>query len=84
MSVQMCVCAGVRVHLRLCECVWALCASTCLCVSVVCDMCTCVCVQMCVFVQVRVCAHVCVCAYCLPFRSQLGLALSARLEALPA
>ena len=37
---------------------------------------------MCVLLCVHVC--VCMCAYCLPFKSQLGLVLSARLEVLPA
>lgn len=54
-----CVCAGVcvHVHVRLCECVWALCASTCLCVSVLCDMC----VHVCMCADVHVCAGASVC-----------------------
>ena len=94
MCVQMCVCVQASVcrcmyaHVR----VWALCACTrvsvyvvcvCMCVRVrMCVLCRCECVHTCVLLRLRVC--VCMCAYCLPFRSQLGLALSARLEALPA
>ena len=91
MSVQMCVCAGICVHVYVCMyvCVWALCMHTCFCVCRVCVrvyVCRCagasVCTRVCFYVCMCVC--VCTCVYCLPFRSQLGLALSARLESLPA
>jgi len=82
------LCAGACMHMCMCgHCVHAhvfLCMScVCVCVRVrMCVLCRCECVHTCVLLRLRVC--VCMCAYCLPFRSQLGLALSARLEALPA
>ena len=84
-----CVQASVFTSMYACMCACGHCACTRVFVYVVC-----VYVCMCADVQVRVCAHVCAftsacvcvctCVYCLPFRSQLGLALSARLESLPA
>ena len=70
---QMCVFVQVRVRAHMC-------AFTCARVCMSLDVCVCAGASVCT----RVCFYVCTCAYCLPFQSQLGLALSARLEALPA
>lgn len=67
-----------------CVSVCGRCVCTSVSVCVVCGMSVRVCVCRCASVCTCVCFYVCVCAYCLPFKSQLGLVLSARLEVLPA
>jgi hypothetical protein len=54
-DVVKCVCAGVRVCVRVYACV---------CVRVCARVCACVCVRVCVRTCVRVCACVCVCPHC--------------------
>ena len=58
----MCVCAFVRVCVRVCACACVhVCVRACMCVCMHACVCVCVCVHVCVRLCACVCMHVCVC-----------------------